>query len=391
MSELSGRKIIVVGAGLGGVTTALALRRRGASVIVLERATALRQIQVGGGIHMWPNGLRALDDVGIFAALRDSIRPEAVMRESRFETSRGRRIATMPLEEDEAGLPSFAVIRGELHAMLVEALGDDVIRLGSVVVGLTETDDGIAAQLEDGRTEAGDALVGADGLRSVMRQRLLDDGAPRFAGYSTWTAVTKFEHPAAPPGIFRVLFGRGGRFVFYPVGGGNVYWEGIRAESPDGRDAEGGHHAAVLERFGAWSEPVAELVRATPEEVIVRADVYDRPASKRWGTGHATLLGDAAHPMTNAVGQGANQAIEDAIVLARCLARNDDPAAGLREYERLRQPRTASFVRLSHVLARTATLRNPIACAVRDRSLQLAFPRMLKKQRQELAYDARAV
>jgi 2-polyprenyl-6-methoxyphenol hydroxylase-like FAD-dependent oxidoreductase len=272
--------------------------------------------------------------------------------------------------------------------MLVGELGEDAIRLGSPVVGVRSDDTTAAAVLEGGGEEAGDAVVAADGLRSTLREAVLQDGPPRSVGYTTWTAVTPFEHPAAPPGIFRVLFGRGGRFVFYPVGGGNVYWEGIHAEPEGGTDPPGGHRQAVLERFGNWVEPVAELVGATPDDAIVRADVYDRPPAKRWGTGRVTLLGDAAHPMTNAVGQGANQAIEDAIVLARALARNGDPAAGLREYERLRQPRTASFVRLSHFLARLATLRNPVACAVRDRTLQLAFPRMLAKQRQELAYDA---
>jgi 2-polyprenyl-6-methoxyphenol hydroxylase-like FAD-dependent oxidoreductase len=384
-------KVVIVGAGIGGVTAALALRRRGAEVVVCEKAHDLRHIQLGGGIHMWPNGLRALDDVGIAEQLRETIPPEAVMLESRFETFRGRRIATMPLQEETAGLPSLAVVRGHLHAMLVDALGEDAIRLGSSVAGFEQTGDGIAALLEDGGEENADILLGADGLHSAVRQALVKDGPPRSAGYTTWTAVTPFEHPAAPPGIFRVLFGRGGRFVLYPVGGGRVYWEGIHAEPPRGSDPPGGHVKAALDRFGSWVEPVAALVSATRDDGIVRADVYDRPPAKQWGAGRATLLGDAAHPMTNAVGQGANQAIEDAIVLARCLARNGDLRQGLREYEGLRQSRTASFVRLSHMLARLATLRNPLACTVRDRSLQLLFPRMLAKQRQELAYDARAV
>jgi 2-polyprenyl-6-methoxyphenol hydroxylase-like FAD-dependent oxidoreductase len=147
----------------------------------------------------------------------------------------------------------------------------------------------------------------------------------------------------------------------------------------------------VLERFGDFSPAAREIIEATPEAAIRRVDSFARPVSHRWGNGRVTLLGDAAHAMTNAIGQGANMAIEDAVVLARCLERNDDAVSGLREYEKLRRPRATEFVKRSRFVARLAVVRNPLAMKGRDALVSFGFPRLYHQMRKGLAYDAGAV
>ena len=133
------------------------------------------------------------------------------------------------------------------------------------------------------------------------------------------------------------------------------------------------------------------MIDATPEDAIRRSDAFARPVTRTWGRGRVTLLGDAAHAMTNAVGQGANQAIEDAVVLARCLQRNDDPVAGLREYERKRVKRATTFVRRSKMVARLATVNRPALVKGRDVFVKTTFPFAYRQHRHDLTYDARTV
>jgi 2-polyprenyl-6-methoxyphenol hydroxylase-like FAD-dependent oxidoreductase len=384
-----GLAVAIAGGGIGGLTAAVALRAAGARPTVFERAAGVRHVQVGGSIHLFPNGVRALAFAGLLDAVRASIDDGAIMRRQLFQTAGGRVLADWSLDESVLGLPTLAVVRGELLGVLAGAAAD-MLRLGAAVVDFDADGEGVTLRLADGRQERCDVLVGADGLRSAIRARVVGDGEPVFTNYATWLAVIPFRDPALENTV-RIYFGPGGRFIAWPVTGGRVYWEGIYAEKAGGVDGPGGRRADVLERFGDWANPVPAVVRATPDGAIVRADSYARRVAHRWGFGRVTLIGDAAHAMTNAAGQGANQAVEDAVVLARCLERIDDPTAALREYERLRRPRTATFVKRSRGLARAATVRNPALAATRNVLLSLGLRLAHSQHKRDLSYDAGAV
>jgi 2-polyprenyl-6-methoxyphenol hydroxylase-like FAD-dependent oxidoreductase len=383
-------RILVAGAGLGGLTAAIALRQSGAEVTVLERAQDLSTVQVGGGIHLWPNGLRPLAALGLLDRVREMVGPSGVMSAAEFRTWRDRRIVGFSLAEEEYGLPSLAVVRRDLHALLADALGADSIRTGAAVEGFDEDADAVTVRVAGGGVERCSALVGADGLQSSVRRIQLADGDPRYKGYTTWAAIADFDHPAVLPGMFRVYFGPGLRFVYYPVRRGRVYWEVIKGTPAGGRDPEKDRAAAVAEFFPEWPRPIVELIQATPDAAITRSDVYDRPPAQRWSSQRVTLLGDAAHPMTNAIGQGANQAIEDGVVLGRCIGRGDLSAA-LAEYERLRLPRTTTIVKVSHTLARLALIRRRPLVAVRHGLMRAVSPILLAQIKKNVAYDAGAV
>ena len=190
-------------------------------------------------------------------------------------------------------------------------------------------------RFDDGRETRGDLLVGADGLRSVVRSALFGPERPRYGGYTAWRAVTRFDHARVTPGE---TWGRGRRFGQWGMTGARIYWYATESVPEGEGDPPEGRKQGLLKLFRGWHEPVEDLIEATDESAILRNDVYDRPALRRWSVGRVTLLGDAAHPMTPDMGQGACQAIEDAVVLADCLTRWSEVAEALRAYESLRIP-----------------------------------------------------
>jgi 2-polyprenyl-6-methoxyphenol hydroxylase-like FAD-dependent oxidoreductase len=368
-------RAVIAGAGIAGLTSAIALRRRGVEVLVLERAGAPQEIQVGGCIHMWHNGMRGLQRIGVGEPLLALAGEAAVVQRAEFRRSQGRLMYGWSVSDIQqlVGAPTFGVRRPDLHRVLLDALDDGVVQFGEVCTGFKEDGEGVRVQLASGREERGDVLIVADGLRSTLRAALPDATAPRYAGYVSWQAIAPVDTDVVPVGLFRVLWGRGARFLFYRIGPDEVYWEGTFAAAAGGQESAGTRKQAVLERFHGWAAPVATIISATDAAAISRADMYDRPPSKQWGVGRVTPSGDAAHAMTNALGQGANQAIEDSLVLARCLADGEDPSTGLRSYETERIPRTTKFASMSWSLARASRLHNPAACMLRDSGLTMGF------------------
>jgi 2-polyprenyl-6-methoxyphenol hydroxylase-like FAD-dependent oxidoreductase len=368
-------RAVIAGAGVAGLSSAIALRERGIEAVVLERAGAAQEIQVGGCIHVWHNGMRGLQRIGVGERLLELAGEAAVVDRAEFRTSGGRLMYGWSVREIEqrVGAPTFGVRRPDLHRVLLDALDDGVVRFGATCEGFEQDGEDARARLASGEETCGDVLIGADGMRSVLRAELPGATEPRYAGYVSWQAIARVDTDVVPIGLFRVMWGRGARFLFYRIGPEEVYWEGTFAAPAGGGEPVEQRRPAVLKRFRDWAAPVEAIVQATDGTAITRADMYDRPPSKQWGEGRVTLIGDAAHAMTNALGQGANQAIEDAVVLARCLADGADPASGLRAYEAERISRTTKFASMSWSLARASRLRNPVACALRNGGLTMGF------------------
>jgi 2-polyprenyl-6-methoxyphenol hydroxylase-like FAD-dependent oxidoreductase len=277
------------------------------------------------------------------------------------------------------GAPSVGIHRADLQARLADAAGRDHIRLGVTCVGFEADADSVTARFADGREERGDLLVGADGLRSAVRRQLLGDEKPRYAGYTAWRGVALIDRPEVPLGSTFLATGRGAQVGMLPIGMGRTYWFAT-ANVPEGEsDPPGGHRAALLARFRDWYPAFPAAVEATAEEAILRNDIVDRPPVTNWGTGRVTLLGDAAHPTTPNLGQGACMALEDAVVLARCLEAIADVPAGLRAYELARQPRTAMVTNQSWQVGKLLALESGFWCWVRDRGLGLSSGLTLKQ------------
>jgi 2-polyprenyl-6-methoxyphenol hydroxylase-like FAD-dependent oxidoreductase len=365
------RQVVIVGAGVGGLCAAIALRRFGLGVVVLERAAELRE--VGAGILLWPNAIRVLRQLEVGAAVEEA---GAVATQAGLHSSRGDPLGTGLVEELAARVdaPLVVVHRGLLQAILLAALDQDVLRLGQECVGVTQDAAGVTVRLADGGTEQGDLVVGADGLHSRIRAVLVGDGPPRYSGYTAWRGVVPLDRSLADRLRPGESWGRGGLFGVARLGGNQAYWwaSARTGEGAGGSPAQ--EKAAVERRFGVWHDPIPELIDATLEQAIVRGGLYERPPLPRWSAGRVGLLGDAAHPMLASFGQGACQAIEDAAALGEAVGAGPDVTLALQAYGARRAPRAAVVVRRSRRLARLAHLRHPLAVAVRDACLRVIPP-----------------
>jgi 2-polyprenyl-6-methoxyphenol hydroxylase-like FAD-dependent oxidoreductase len=365
-------RALVAGGGIGGLAAAIALRRAGFDVDIFERASEIRE--VGAGISLWANAIRALDRLG----LRPAIEACSVAYETGgLKTADGTVVSSISSAELQRllGIAVIVLHRADLLAALLSAVPASSITFGATCAAVAQDSDGVELRLADGRTVRGDVLVGADGLYSIVRSHLHGSEPPRYAGCTAWRSVVPFD-----PQRIRAseTWGDGNLFGQVPISGNRVYWYAAK-NCPEG---ERSPHAKPELRaiFSGWHEPIGDLIEAADESTILRNDIYDRPALKTWGTGRITLVGDAAHPMTPFLGQGACQALEDAVVLGECVSSAADVPAGLEEYERRRIPRANAFVVRSRRVGQMARVSNPILVAVRNGLLKRVSPTMQARQ-----------
>jgi 2-polyprenyl-6-methoxyphenol hydroxylase-like FAD-dependent oxidoreductase len=255
---------------------------------------------------------------------------------------------------------------------LGEAAGD--VRVGAECIGV----EGTTVKLADGREEAADVIVGADGLRSRVRASLLREEPPRYDYLARRGVVAE---QLVPSGQWSESWGDGARFVLIDIGRGRLYWFATK-NGPE--NEPNGGRAELLERFAAWHEPIGRVIETTPEEAILYNAVYDREPADRWSFGRVTLLGDAAHPTTPGVGQGAGQAIEDAVVLARCLSGYQPVEAALAEYERRRRPRTKTILKLSRRADTAGQLEGKMRTRLRNALVRNLPARVQRRQLQQI-------
>lgn len=380
-------RTIVVGAGIGGLATAIALRSRNVEPVVLERAAELSKVELGAGITLWPNAMVVLDRLGIGEQVRAR---GAILDRFEQRSRRGRLLSSWPLDEmaRRVGAPVCAINRPDLHSALVAAGGADV-RTSANVAGFQQQNGNVSVTLSGGESASADALVGADGLESVVRRQLLGDRPPRHSGLTMWRAnMPRLEQPLQPGVAFTAWWGAGAKFVLFRSGPERWSWEGIVTSEPGVTDPPGAKKQAIHERFAGFADPVLPIVEATQDAAIFRTDVYDRPPDSSWGSGRVTLLGDAAHPMTFAVGQGAAQALEDALALAQALSGAPDLAAAMRAYEQKRIKRAGHFQKMAWKLARAGALEAPQAQAIRNTFFQVSSPVAWRMQAKDMAIGA---
>src|SRR5271156_898628 len=338
-------RIIVIGAGIGGLAAALTLRRAGFDVQVFEQASELRE--VGAGIQISPNASRILHRLGLKEPMRRmGVRPHAIVIR-RWDD--GRELARQPLAgacERNFGALYYNSHRAELLVLLSAAVPQGVLLLDHRCVGLTQHSDRVEVQFHNGATADADIVVGADGIHSTVREAIVGPESPRFSGHVAYRGLVPAAR-VAHLGIeveASVWWGPDHHFVHYFVGEGARYlnWVAItpgewRIESWTAR----GEVADALKEFEGWHPQVREIIGSV--DATNRWALYDRDPLPHWTVGRVTLMGDAAHPMLPYMAQGAVQSIEDAAVLAKCLERADanDPGAALRRYEETRKPRAS--------------------------------------------------
>jgi 2-polyprenyl-6-methoxyphenol hydroxylase-like FAD-dependent oxidoreductase len=363
-------RVIVVGAGIAGLSAAIGLRRSGHEVIVLERAPRIDPI--GAGLTLFANAMSALDRLG----MRDAVAAQgAPAKRSAMLTWEGRELTQVPRDLLEG---TIAIHRADLQRELAAAAG--AVRLGAEITAVEQHDDGVVARGADGSQEQGDLLVGADGLSSVVRPAVAD-GRPRYAGYTAWRGISPVP---VESGRLTESWGVGERFGLVDIGRGRTYWFATK-NAPEGEpDEPEGKKAEILRRFSGWHDPIAAIANSADEGAILRNDVYYLEPLPRWSKGRVVLVGDAAHATTPGVGQGAAQAIEDAVVLADRLAASADLATALGEYEAIRRPRAEAVLKLSRRVDKAAQLASPLGWRLRNAIVRRQPERAQRRQLEPL-------
>jgi 2-polyprenyl-6-methoxyphenol hydroxylase-like FAD-dependent oxidoreductase len=325
-------------------------------------------------LSLWPNGVAALDRLGLGDEVRRRSVPEM---DGALRTWRGRPV----VPTDGAALRqllgdvSLIIHRAELLGLLRAAVPATNLITGATCTAISDDGRTVEATFADGSRVNGDLLIGADGLRSVVRASLFGERPPAYSGYTAWRGVTAFDHARLLPGI---AIGRGCQFGQVPMADGKVYWFATE-NAPAGRASPDGEQAALLKLFSDWHEPIADIIRATPEAAILHNDIFDRPPLPHWSRGRVALLGDAAHPMTPNLGQGANQALQDAVALATAIAGAGDAIEpAFAAYEAARRDTANAVVTASRKVGEAMQLESPAACWLRDRLLGTSLARTMQ-------------
>lgn len=358
---LHNKKIVIAGAGIGGLAAAACLQKAGFNVELFERAGELRT--AGSGLSLMANALTALAEMGVTPDFKEAREFESL----RFLTQDGRPIRNIQFGAltRRIGQPNPAIHRATLQQALLEQAAGCKIELGVKATGYVHDRNGVIVTLSDGREIVADVLIGADGFNSNIRACMVGQERPNDWRYIIWRATLPFTHPNVTPGYVAHYWGRGQRFGLADIGGGNVYWWGTRNMSAAlARQWQGGK-AEIQKLYADWADEVQDVIASTPEEGISAMSAQDKSFLENWGDGPVTLLGDAAHPMLTSLGQGAGVAIEDAAVLAHCLATIQDTRTALRTYENRRRERARAMVEGSRSLSHIEQLENPLSTFAR--------------------------
>ncbi|GAA0339564.1 FAD-dependent monooxygenase [Bacillus carboniphilus] len=364
------KKVTVIGAGIGGLCTAIALVNEGFEVKVFEKASQLTG--AGAGIVLAANAMKVLRKLGIEETVKLY---GAHVGKAEIRRWDGRLITEIPTDEqaERYGTHSYLIHRANLQAALMDRLEESSkVQLGKKLLRVTQTEDKVIAFFCDDTYEVSDILIGADGIHSIVRDQLFGESKLRYASFTAFRGICNFTNPhyqIEDGGGFEA-WGKGTRFGYSHLGEGKAYWFAA-INSPVGRKIESELRKEVVRKhFEGWYEPVQLVIEATQESSILHHDIYDLPPLKRWSKGRVTLLGDAAHPMLPNLGQGGAQAMEDAIVLAKRLKENESIQRAFQEYEQSRVPRIKSIVKQSRKMGRMVQLENPMMIMARNAVLK---------------------
>jgi 2-polyprenyl-6-methoxyphenol hydroxylase-like FAD-dependent oxidoreductase len=357
------QQFLVIGAGIAGLATAVALQRRGYDVGVLESRADTTS---GAGISIWPNALAALDDIGLGDAVRDA-GGRVTAGAMRWHDGTWLRRPSKKRIVRALGEPLVVIRRSALNEVLAGALASGTVQTGATAANVEMTQGGVRVTLSDSTTRQAAAVIGADGTHSVVARHLNGELRNRYVGYTAWRGVAD---AAIDQDLAGETLGAGRECGHVPLGPDHTYWFATE-RAKEGCVAPQGELEYLKTRFGSWAEPMPALLSATDPSVVLRNDLYDRDEARVWSKGPIVLVGDAAHPMRPHLGQGGCQGLEDAAILAAFIDQSSDLPTAFARFATYRKPRTKALTRESAMIGRVVNLRPALLSGLASRATVL--------------------
>jgi FAD-dependent urate hydroxylase len=335
-------KVVVIGAGIGGLTVGIALRQAGFQVEIYDKVRSLRPI--GAGISLWSNGVKVLNRLGMGAQIAQI---GGRMDHMQYRTLSGEILNDIPLQPliETVGQRPYPVARTDLQQILLDAYGDE-IHLGTRCISVEEDAQGITALFEDGTQAHGDLLIAADGIHSGLREYVLGEiYQPKYRGYVNWNGLVSASATLAPPNTWVIYVGNHQRASLMPVAGDRLYFFFDVPLAPGTTTEPEQYRAELSQHFADWAEPIQNLISQLDPQKVARLEIRDVGPIDHLVRGRVALLGDAAHATCPDLGQGGCQAMEDGLMLTQYLqTTNLGVEDALKRYEADRKERTSTIV-----------------------------------------------
>lgn len=374
-------KAIIVGGGIGGLCTAIALQQSGIEATVYEAAPELKP--VGAGVGLAANAIQGLQRLGVAEEViaRGKQLEALVIFDECYKVISN--FDTRPLSQ-RYGVNNFVIHRADLHEVLHNHLLPGSLKLNKRCAGVKELKDKVEVRFTDGTQVAADLLIAADGVNSIIRQQLLPQSKPRYAGYTCWRGVMENPGVTINTKISAEMWAPQGRVGMAPLKNNTIYWYACVNAKANDMAMQQKTPQELADHFADVYDPVSTVLAATKPEQMIWNDILDLQPLKQFAFGNIVLLGDAAHATTPNMGQGACQAIEDAVVLGQCLQEQSSIKAALTNYEKRRLTRTAKVIRMSRLLGAVSQWENPLMIRLRNNMFKITPDFIAQKQMEEL-------
>ncbi len=373
------QKIDIIGAGIGGLTLAIALKKKGFAINVFEQANELKA--VGAGIVLANNAMQVYEKLGMRNVLEQH---GNVVKEFYLATPDLKPMAGASLQqfEDKYGVKNIAIHRGTLQKELEKHLTSEQLHTGYLLEQITRGEDDYQLQFANNKTVHSTLIIGADGIHSKARQAIFPESEIRNTNQICWRGVAEYQLPDAYQHQLIEAWGKGERFGFVKIASNTVYWFAVKSFKPG--KAELGSEQ-LTDYFNYFNPMVNEIIEATPVNQIHAAPLTDLKPMKEWHKGGICLIGDAAHAMTPNMGQGAGQSIEDAHILSQCLGLFN-PHEAFERYQDLRLKKVTQIINRSWQIGKIAHLSNPVAVFLRNQLLKLT-PDSVNTKQTEMIFE----
>jgi 2-polyprenyl-6-methoxyphenol hydroxylase-like FAD-dependent oxidoreductase len=372
------KRFAIIGAGIGGLSLAIAMQRKGFQVTVYENAAVIRPL--GAGLGLAANAVRAFMEIGIS---EDVLEAGAVLKRVAIKNHRGKVLAQTDSEKISRKynvVNNFTIHRADLHDVLLRHLSEGTLQLGRCCTDFTQNVSGVKISFQDGSAAEADYVIACDGVHSIFRKKLLPGSLPRYAGYTCWRAVIDNVPASVDFNETTETWGAGSRFGIAPLTKGRLYWFACINAIENDQEKRSYGIKDLQKHFDGFHSPIPEILQHTLDRQLIWNDIIDIKPLKQFAFGRILLIGDAAHATTPNMGQGACMAIEDAAILANTISNSQSVDDAFVAFEQKRIQRTTTIVNESWQLGRIAQLENRLLISLRNTFLRLTPPSVAEKQ-----------